>query len=216
MKIIDILNEGRPGRQQVRIMYHGTSSVYLPSIKKFGLLPNTSNKGFGNDDYAYETYGGVYLTADRGTAVEAAHDVASLTRGEPVVITVQYVLGSGGLDEDEITIDIINMYDNSNNLLYKFLHQIQASDIGQKLPQQDHKIFTYLYKVIRALKKHYGAKAEEDILANRQFRQLIKKIIEKTKKYHVGSYGNVRVTRPIGFKGKTRIIGIESIPDMFS
>lgn len=210
MKINEILLEGRPGRQNVKTMYHGTSSVYLPSIKKFGLLPNTPNKGFGDVNYGYETYGGVYLTADRGTAEEAAEEVSKMTDGDPIIITVQYVLGSGGSDEDQVTMDIINAYEE-NKKLEKFFQTMKLSDVGKNLPHQDHKIFYDLHTVIRKLKRKYGADAQEDILADPAFRQLVKKIIEKTKIYNIDQYTNVRVTRPIGFRGKTRITKIESI-----
>lgn len=208
MRINELLIESRPGRQQVHVMYHGTSSTYLPSIKKYGLLPNTPNKGFGNELYGYESYGGVYLSADRGTAVEAADEVAGRTDGDPIVITVQYVLGSGGSDEDEITMDIIYTY-MDNKKPEKFFQAMQLSDIGKKLPRQTHQIFNDLHAVIRKLKRKYGAEADEDILAHPAFRQLVKTIIEKIKMYNIGAYSNVRITRPIGFRGKTRITSID-------
>lgn len=208
MRINELLIESRPGRQQVRVMYHGTSSTYLPSIKKYGLLPNPPNKGFGAELYGYESYGGVYLSADRGTAVEAADEVAARTDGDPIVITVQYVLGSGGTDEDEITIEILDIYQD-NKKPDKFFQAMQMSDIGKKLPRQDHQIFNDLHIVIRKLKRKYGADADEDILAHPAFRQLVKIIIEKTKMYNVGPYSNVRIARPIGFRGKTRITSID-------
>lgn len=90
--------------QRTKIMYHGTSSVFLSSIMKHGLIPNAPHKSFGAHDIKLYSYGGVYLTSNENRAEEAAFDAIKYHNGEPIIIKIQYVTGSGGLDEDLINL----------------------------------------------------------------------------------------------------------------
>ena len=96
MLVSELLVERR--LQRTRIMYHGTSSVFLPSIMKHGLIPNAPHKSFGDD--AWASYGGVYLTSKPAYAKKATKFAVETHGGDPILITVQLVVGSGGLDED--------------------------------------------------------------------------------------------------------------------
>ena len=96
MLVSELLVERR--LQRTRIMYHGTSSTFLPSIMKHGLIPNAPHKGFGDDEWA--SYGGVYLTSRLPYAKKATKFTVKSHSGDPILITVQLVVGSGGLDED--------------------------------------------------------------------------------------------------------------------
>lgn len=95
-------------RRKTGIMYHGTSSVYLDSILSNGLLSNpprvTYSRDSSMDDPAYDTFsGGVYLTNDFDSALSNAEDAISIHGGDPIVVMVQYVVGSEQVDEDDIT-----------------------------------------------------------------------------------------------------------------
>ena len=204
MKLLDIFRESRPGRKRTTLLYHGTSSKYLDSIKKHGLLPNTDNQGYGNEmGQGYESYGGVYLTSNYHVARQAASDTSDFVGGVPIIIRVQYVLGSGGADEDYITHTLIHVYKNSDEIR-DFMDFVKNSYIFNAVPLRDIKLFYDLYQAMNDVK-------DEKFLSNPEFRRIIKKIIEKIKIYKLSSWENVRINRPIGFKGKTRILSIQKI-----
>lgn len=93
--------------QRTQLMYHGTASSLVPSILKFGLVAEPPKRTYSRDtdveQQGYDSYGGVYLSKDIDLAKDAAHTAAKAHGGDPVLITVQYVLTSGTVDEDEIT-----------------------------------------------------------------------------------------------------------------
>ena len=93
MLISEILLERRI--QKTRIMYHGTSSTRLKSILKYGLLPNIQDKSSWPP-----SYGGVYLSSSKNYAERSAGVAIRQPGGEPILLTVQYVMTSGGIDED--------------------------------------------------------------------------------------------------------------------
>lgn len=106
MRYSEILCE-KPSKR-IGIMYHGTSSVYLRSILKRGLLSHppraTYSRDSGMDSVGYDTFsGGIYLTSNRDNAVGNSEDSVSIHGGEPIVVAVRYVIGSEQVDEDDIT-----------------------------------------------------------------------------------------------------------------
>lgn len=92
-------------QQRTQVMYHGTSSKLVPSILKHGLLARSPRKTYDVDTYGAATasMGGVYITTDRGFAETIAEEAVGAHGGEPALVTLQYVLGSGDTDEDELT-----------------------------------------------------------------------------------------------------------------
>ena len=209
MKIHEILSEGRPGRKNVINLFHGTSSKYLKSIKKHGLMPDTGQKGYGSDVPGYESYGGIYLSSSKRVAVGAAEETAEFNGGEPIIITVQYVLGSGGADEDELITLFLNSFSNFSNDAYKFVNR--CIDRLPQLPKQNHREIKQIFATLTRLKKNGDQYWEEDSLLDKKFRSQIKHIIEKIKITNLDNFKNVRITRPIKFKGKTRIIDIQPL-----
>lgn len=244
MKIHEILNEGRPGQQKVVKMYHGTSSVFLPSIQKFGLDPNPEHKSFGagiGDEW--ESWGGVYLTSTKVFAEEAAEYAVEIHGGEPIIITVQYVLGSGGLDEDhanKIIFDNFFKSSNANEFMSKII-DILKKQYKINYPKNNYNDFIDLYEIMKPryaqwlndspwyatwLKKNPNSKTPivdpydhlDLFLGYQPYRYRVEKIINKSKVFpvihdkpkHKDSV-NIRITRPIKFKGKTRIVNISQI-----
>lgn len=106
MKIRDIVTERR--QQRTEIMYHGTSSKLVPSILKNGLLARPPKKTYDVDTYGASTatMGGVYVADDPDFAKLIADEAVGTHGGEPALVTIQYVKGSGDLDEDTIVADI--------------------------------------------------------------------------------------------------------------
>lgn len=93
--------------QRTQLMYHGTASSLVPSILKFGLVAEPPKRTYSRDtdveQQGYDSYGGVYLTSNLRIARDAANTAAKAHGGKPVLITLQYVITSGSIDEDEIT-----------------------------------------------------------------------------------------------------------------
>lgn len=92
--------------QNTEIMYHGTTDKHLRSIIKQGLLANPPKRtysGEGDVEDGYQTFGGVYLANNKRKAVAAANDAILKFGGSPILVIVQYVQGSGNIDEDLFT-----------------------------------------------------------------------------------------------------------------
>ena len=245
MKIYEILNEGRPGQQKVVKMYHGTSSIFLPSIQKFGLDPNPKHKSFGAGGLGdeWESWGGVYLTSTKMFAEEAAEYAVDIHGGEPIIITVQYVLGSGGLDEDHTNKIIFDNFFNSSNAdeFTLKITNILKNKFKINYPKNNYKDFIDLYPIMQSRYTHWldnsswyvqwrkkNPNAKNPIvdpydhldlfLGYEPYRHRVEKIVDKTKVFpvihdkpkHKDSV-YVRITRPIKFKGKTRIVDISQI-----
>lgn len=96
-------------RKQIRTVYHGTSSIFLKSILKKGLIttpPKVTYDSKSNDwgDPAEDTFsGGVYMTPNKKEAVRYAEESVEINGGDPVIIEIDYVVGSEEMDEDSIT-----------------------------------------------------------------------------------------------------------------
>lgn len=96
-------------RKQIRTVYHGTSSIFLKSILKKGLIttpPKPTYDSKNNDwgDPAEDTFsGGVYMTPNKKDAVRYAEESVEINGGDPVIIEIDYVVGSEEMDEDSIT-----------------------------------------------------------------------------------------------------------------
>lgn len=213
MKISDLLLE-RPGQQTTATLYHGTTSKYWASIKKHGLLPNMEGNGFGSDDEGMRSYGGNYLSANKETAEEAANEVAKLNGGKPIVVTVQYVLGSGGADEDAIIYDVIGLA-SEEGVGPKGFAKGMLEALPGKLPQGDWPLLVQLFKRVKTIIKREGAydpyEVEDEIKTDAKFRAIMTAIINKIRMNKLDDYSNVRIERTIGFKGKTRITGVEEV-----
>lgn len=214
MRFYEILSEGRPGRQKTAIMYHGTTDKYLQSIKVHGLRPDRPGNGFGSNEPDMESYGGVYLTAERGTAEEAASEVAHIHGGNPIVITVQYVLGSGGADEDQILQDLFGIIDDIGSS--KTFVKRAPAVLGGNLPQGDYKYLVSFYNRAKRIANGEDVYSyEEEILTDPKIRQIVRYLLGKIRMTNIKRDTNVRLTRPITFKGKTRITNIEKISSVF-
>jgi hypothetical protein len=104
-------------------MYHGTSDVFLSDILKHGLLADPPNRTYNDTsgNIGYETYGGVYLTHSLSDAKEAAMYATDVAGGDTMIVQVQYVMGSGNIDEDRITFVL-------NNIVYDIYYDYQMLD----------------------------------------------------------------------------------------
>lgn len=98
--------------QHVETMYHGTSSTFLNSILKNGLLMNPPKRTFSRDtsldQVGYDSYPGVYLTRDKDYAIDASDWSSRQHGGDAILITVNVVTKSAFVDEDDVTSLILN------------------------------------------------------------------------------------------------------------
>jgi len=94
-----------------RLMYHGTSTRFLRSILKKGLVPNPKKQRWGKDmDSTRQNVqpvatldGYVYLAKSGYLARDIAIDAAKKFGGQPLVAVAQVSLNSLAVDHDDLT-----------------------------------------------------------------------------------------------------------------
>ena len=216
MLVSELLVERR--LQRTRIMYHGTSSVFLPSIMKYGLIPDSPHKSFGTN--AWASYGGVYLTSKPAYARKATKFTVETHGGDPILITVQLVVGSGGLDEDLVTKRFAqigfeflftdyrnNIKENLSTFLKKTLPKAIRHFSRHAKPTEYTK--QYIQEYFELFYSHVTEINYPNLIGMPELREQVTKIIESVKDQ--STMPEVRVLRPIKFKGKTRIIQIYNL-----
>jgi len=229
MLISEILLERN--RQRSRKYYHGTTTNYLNSIKKFGLLPDTGNVSFG--DKGLQSLGGVYATPYKQYATIAAKEVAKKHGGDPLLITILYVSKSGTIDEDLVR-DIIVFYvmramndksygDSKDKIISELKNVLELRMPNVKITDNSLEILRELVELIYNLeKKRREIGSREPIVYRPEFRQWLTKFVNSLRAGHLNMKqnrytvrgqikGSVRITRPVTFKGKTRIIEIKNL-----
>lgn len=99
---LEIMDE----RVEPIIMYHGSSSAFLPKIMSYGLSANPKNKSYGSGsragDETLDSVGGVYFTTEIHVAERAADDASEAYKGNPIIVMSEIVQKSGHADEDKI------------------------------------------------------------------------------------------------------------------
>src|SRR5208283_4337033 len=91
-----------------KIYYHGTAFKNLRSILTEGLVPEGKPKSWGEDPNAgmtapsRQTYGGIYMTRNRMTAVGSPRDEKSKPNYRMVLVIVEGQPNTMFLDEDSI------------------------------------------------------------------------------------------------------------------
>lgn len=179
MQIKEIILERR--QQRTEIMYHGTSSNLVPSILKHGLLARPPKKTYDLDTYGASTasMGGVYVTPIREYAETIAQEAVGTHGGEPAMVTIQYVLGSGDTDEDSLTLVIHN---SVNSVM--FAHKLQAPD--SELDQYDMLSYPhegwavdYMVKNRKKISANVTKRAVEQLQQFSRTRHAVAQIIQK-------------------------------------
>jgi hypothetical protein len=238
--------------QRTQLMYHGTSSNLVPSILKFGLVANPPRRTYSRDtdveQQGYDSYGGVYLSKNIDLAKDAAYTAVKAHGGDAVMITVQYVLTSGTIDEDEITALFLSA------LIHEFESysvESMAGQIKQHRPTIERDLLNLIvnYKTRSMMNYHPTGEIKFTPDAVAQFKTIISTALDALisaaedtpnteSSYYIEYYllpklryntvydhammqlfkllrsrnpTTVRVTRNIGFKGKTRILSIQNL-----
>jgi hypothetical protein len=244
MKITDILFERKIQRTQ--LMYHGTSSVFLSSIMKYGLLANPPKVTYSRNNpvsgEGFDSFGGVYLARNPSKARDGATMAVVAHGGHGILLTLQYVLSSGTIDEDDIT---HILFLSLSRAIYSYMHDfgdkifdyntaigpIMAEimpDFESAISRKEIKIYKNTVDAIKNLisvtfslflDKIEDKKLDRQdfsifvkrVLLNKirhepEFDSAMRKVLQTTKPLNSET---VRLTRNVGFKGKTRIIKIE-------
>lgn len=217
MKLSDILTERR--QQKTGIYFHGTSTVFLKSILKTGLLKNPPKRVYqddGIDDVGQKTFpNAVYLTKDIETASEAQFWAYDSFGGDPMIVVVQYVYNSGEMDEDEFVFHlstIVNEQRTKSEFVSKMLELFKGMTFNTAIVT---KLLENMYDVIDEYMKDNNIKKDQTLQnPNGPFSKLrvyepYEEIVsELLKRINPKEADTVRVPRDIGFRGKTRIIKI--------
>jgi len=221
MRILELLQERRI--QRTVYMYHGTSSRFLRSILKHGLLPDPGHKSWvGYHNLA--SLGGVYMSIDRDTAAEAARAAVNKHGGEPIIIKISVVPDSGTPDED----DVINTILKATYETYKDRPKYTYNPVSRsarllrdkfKMPEDSEAIIRYIVTTALDIleRDDYGQSldwmnAPIELQKQPKIREYTAELLRTMRpRMSIDSEPNVRITRPIGFRGKTRIVKIADL-----
>lgn len=210
MKLSDILTERR--QQKTGIYFHGTSTAFLKSILKTGLLKNPPKRVYQDDgiaDVGQKTFpNAVYLTKDIETAAEAQFWAYDSFGGEPMIVVVQYVYNSGEMDEDEFVFrlsTIVNEQRNKSEFVSKMLELFKGMTFNTTIVT---KLLEHMYDVIDEYMKDDNITPGLPFVKIRVYEPYEEIVSELLKRINPKDADTVRVPRDIGFRGKTRIIKI--------
>ena len=100
----------RPPRVPTQIMYHGTSSTFLPSILAQGLLPDPPRRVWAEDKAARESgfqatrrsLKGVYLSDKLFQARKGAYNAVRQFGGHELIVIAQIQMRAAYADEDDL------------------------------------------------------------------------------------------------------------------
>lgn len=121
------INEKRSKSQSAtpKIVYHGTTTVFLPKIMAHGLSPNKEDKKNiwqGTDDDWLDSLRGIYLTPSAPGALSYAKDTVATFGGEPIVLTIQIIPQSLYMDEDDISFSM--WFDGTLKVLNQTIYEL--------------------------------------------------------------------------------------------
>lgn len=213
MKIGEILIERK--QQRTMIMYHGTVLKNVRTILKNGLVANPPQRVY--DTGEFQTIGGVYLTSAFETAEDAADIASEKFKSPPVVITVQYTLDSGYIDEDILhgivgdAISYAHKYSKSfSDTIYGY---IMRPNNGLKISRDSAPLIQEYAYFVSDLIKTTGSRNIFKLSTNEGYREILTKVLRSVKSADMQTQSEVWVDRDIKFSGKTRIIRITNMND---
>jgi len=213
MKIGEILIERK--QQRTMIMYHGTVLKNVRTIFKNGLVANPPQRVY--DTGEFQTIGGVYLTSSFETAEDAADIASEKFKSPPVVITVQYTLDSGYIDEDifhGIVSDAISYAHKYNaswsDTIYGY---IMRPNNGLKISRDSAPLIQEYAYFVSDLIKTTGSRNIFKLSTKEGYREILTKVLRSVKSANMQTQSEVWVDRDIKFSGKTRIIRITNMND---
>jgi virulence-associated protein VagC len=213
-----ILTERR--QQKTGQYYHGTSTKFLRSILKQGLLKNPPKRVYSPDgisDEGQRTFpNAVYLTNNFETAQEASIWATDAFGGNPMIVVIQYVYNSGEMDEDVFSFKLssfLRTEDTKEGFVKKILQQFRGMKYNESIVT---KLVEKLYDIIIAfmednkisrssLSSLPGGDIVNAIRLHPPYEDTVSVLLRRVNPKKAET---VRVPRDIGFSGKTKIIQI--------
>ena len=219
MRIDEIINDKKiiteRRQQRTGLYYHGTSSVFLRSILKHGLLKNPPKRVYSQDgieEVGQRTFpNAVYLTSDIEIARDASTWATDVFGGSPMVVVVQYVYNSGEMDEDQFVFkigDFLKKSKNKKQFFDLFMKQLKGMSFNQNIVTGlVEKLSDIIYDFIqeKKIKKTDYVDILDVIRLHPPFEETVSELLRRV---NPKESTTVRVPRDIGFSGKTRIIQI--------
>lgn len=218
MRFYEIISERR--FQHTNQMYHGTSTAFLKTILKNGLLATPPK--LANPDQSLD---GVYLSSKMSVSQKYAAEAVKNYGGDPMIVIVQTVLASATPDQHE--------------LIYPIFHEVWKQYLNDGYPP-DEQFFAQLIKSLKEkfslnqmsldwikkyvntlkqiLQKETPSKSAGsvnvyyDLRSRPELRELLNGMLNTMKPIQT-DYGryHARITRNIGYRGKTRIVKIYNL-----
>lgn len=122
MKVNEIIQEAK-FRKPI-IMYHGTSTKFLRSILKNGVLPSSKEKVWADDpdanidSFSRASIGGSYWTSNLLTAKSSSRNATRKFDGNSLIVVAQIAESSSFADEDSIMWNLKNAYQSAVRELF--------------------------------------------------------------------------------------------------
>lgn len=191
------------------ILYHGTSSTHLRSILKQGLIPNPKHKNFNHLEDVAGKFDGSYLGQDLEAARDYAKNAVRVSKGVPMIVTVQVETKSSNISVDEeliYTAILRSSSDDEKIILNRILRNLGIEEIPRRLQdlvlnkiKEANSLFnaTYMKERTPQQVKEFK-KSLKDVARSLSFAK--DKIVQTGK--------GIVSQEPINFKGSNKIINI--------
>ena len=223
MKLIDLLERNQ---QQTDYAFHGTSDVLLDTILSNGMDPTPAKRvydGSGDDGHtgSVASMDGVYFSKSFGRAHQYGVHATDKLGGNPMVVIIQFVKNSEGIDEDDVYDWINHMVvhnpegiDGVDDFVQVFHRKFRVSD------KADPNHLKAIFKIIKYVLDDKDFRAHSpfnwvrklyirDISLWLKMREHLSQVLASTGRGRESQNTDTfRINRPIGFRGKTRIVAI--------
>lgn len=191
--------------EQPTEVYHGTSSKFLRSILKNGLIPNSTQRVWDDSDFAKtdeynisrKSHSGTYLTTNLGTATGAATNAKQKFGGRTLVVIAQISEQSTVSDEDDITLALKWAYGQMNREIFGQTDDAIDTALWAWMRKPDLKqqmIDVFVNAFNEAVKAKDRKPANYPLLANALYAYMMRIAAYRQQKYTSG----VSWRRPLG------------------
>ena len=231
IKLSTLLERRGKGRHSM-ILYHGTSSTFLRSILKQGLMTTPKSKVWDPDGSfsgpSLESYFGTYLTNETYVAKSSAKDASKKFGGNPLFVIVQVEFKSTVIDEDNVlgtyldgVTDEMGGFKNYNDDIkhIEFFETIKSRNYGSKLKtkfEKEFKIDNFPLELAKEavytffLREMTYTEKYKNLLSSSQGEKEFRRVMEKIMKFlrRLRDQETYRSLKTIAFSGKNKIIAI--------
>lgn len=110
--------------RQPAVMFHGTTTEFLPTIRKQGIVPHPKKKTWQSDpdliqgSYSRASLEGSYWTSNLMTAISSASTTRKKFGGKSLIIIAQIAEQSGYADEDSVNFSMRFALEQTNKSIH--------------------------------------------------------------------------------------------------